>query len=530
MPFLTGTRLGSFEILSLLGAGGMGEVYRARDLQLGRDVAVKVLLNLSRDPDRLRRFEQEARAAAALNHPNILAVYHMGTHKEAPYLVSELLEGESLRAVIKRGPLSARKVVDYGVQIARGLQAAHERGIVHRDLKPENLFLTRDGRVKILDFGLAKLTQPLSASDAGSATEVSLTQTGIVMGTVGYMSPEQVKGAHTDHRTDIFAFGAVLYEMLVGKRAFQKSSATETMAAILWEDPPDILDAAPSVPVGLERIVHRCLEREPQQRFQSAADLAFALESALDTPSGSRGTIVASPPPRPGLAPTLVLPTQPAVLDRTLAMAPIADNRTVLLQTPQPPAQPVKGRPRRIWPIPAGIVVIALAAILCWQWPKLRPATNPVPPSPDAVALPKSAQPKSPRSAVPREPRPKSPAAEGASDAAPPDPETSQQAAQRKALTQQAQTALDAGDDQSAIDLCTQILAAAAGSQPCASIRQRASSQLAEKYVSQGMAQWEKGDFDAAGQSADRALQLDPANQNAIKLKKLAMQMKNRGR
>ena len=223
MALIPGTRLGSYEILALLGAGGMGEVYRAHDSQLHRDVAVKVLANLSSDLDRLRRFEQEARAAAALNHPNILAVYQLGTHDGAPYLISELLEGETLRGQVSRSRLSMRKAVDYAVQIARGLAAAHEKGIVHRDLKPENVFVTRDGRVKILDFGLAKLFQPQEPSASGVSTLTEGTDPGVVLGTIGYMSPEQVRGERSDHRTDIFAFGTILYEMLAGKRAFQKA-------------------------------------------------------------------------------------------------------------------------------------------------------------------------------------------------------------------------------------------------------------------------------------------------------------------
>src|SRR5713226_1585827 len=257
MSLSFGTRLGPYEVLALLGAGGMGEVYRARDSQLGRDVAIKVLANLASDPERLRRFEQEARAAAALNHPNILAVYQLGVHQGAPYLVSELLEGETLREQIKRGRIPVRKAIDYGVQIARGLDAAHQKGIVHRDLKPENLFITRDERVKILDFGLAKLTQPLQPSEYGTSTVSTGTEPGVVMGTVGYMSPEQVRGDSSDHRTDIFALGAVLYEMLAGKRAFQKPTATETMTAILKEDPPNILDLVPNLPLGLQRILQR---------------------------------------------------------------------------------------------------------------------------------------------------------------------------------------------------------------------------------------------------------------------------------
>jgi serine/threonine protein kinase len=282
-----GTKLGEYEVKSLVGAGGMGEVYRARDARLGRDVAIKVLpSSLSADSDRLRRFEQEARAAAALNHPNILAVFQMGTYEGAPYLVSELLEGETLREQIKRGRLSMRKAIDYGVQIARGLAAAHEKGIVHRDLKPENLFVTRDGRVKILDFGLAKLTQPIS-SEQGGPTLTQGTEAGVVMGTVGYMAPEQVRGQTADHRADIFAFGAILYEMLAGKRAFQKPTSPETMTAILNEDPPGISQVTANIPPPLQRVVHRCLEKNPEQRFQSASDLAFALDALSETGGSS---------------------------------------------------------------------------------------------------------------------------------------------------------------------------------------------------------------------------------------------------
>ena len=276
------TILDQYEILSPLGAGGMGEVYRARDSRLNREVAIKVLHDFSSsDPDRLRRFEQEARAAAALNHPNILVVYQMGTFEGDPYLVSELLEGETLRERLKRGPLPLRKVIDYGVQIARGLAAAHEKGIVHRDLKPENLFVSRDGQVKILDFGLARMV-PAKESPAG-LNDGQETQAGIVMGTAGYMSPEQVRGQVADHRSDIFAFSAILYEMLMGKRAFQKQTSVETMTAILNEDPPWISRSAANTPPALQRVVHRGLEKNPEQRFQSASDLAFALEALLDT-------------------------------------------------------------------------------------------------------------------------------------------------------------------------------------------------------------------------------------------------------
>jgi len=271
-----------YEILALIGAGGMGEVYRARDTRLNRDVAIKVLPGFSGpEPDRLRRFEQEARAAAALNHPNILAVYQMGVFEDAPYLVSELLEGETLRERLKRGALPLRKVIDYGVQIAKGLAAAHEKGIVHRDLKPENLFLTKDGQVKILDFGLARLTQATPSSFAQAPHEVE-TIPGIMMGSMGYMSPEQVRGSGADQRSDIFTFTAVLYEMLTGQRAFQRATSIDAMSAILNEEPTPLAQLKPNLPVGLEKILQRGLEKNPEQRFQSASDLGFALESMSD--------------------------------------------------------------------------------------------------------------------------------------------------------------------------------------------------------------------------------------------------------
>ncbi|HEX8814592.1 MAG TPA: protein kinase [Terriglobales bacterium] len=279
-----GTRLGVYEIRCLLGAGGMGEVYRARDSRLGRDVAIKVLpASLSADPERLRRFEAEARAAAALNHPNILAVFEMDTHNGSPYLVAELLEGGTLREILRRGRLAVSKAIDYAVQVARGLAAAHEKGILHRDLKPDNLFVTNDGRVKILDFGLAKLTQPLPGSEHESPTVTNTTEVGVVMGTVGYMSPEQVRGQSADHRTDIFSFGAVLYEMLASKRAFQAATSADTMSAILNDDPPSLAQSSTVTSPALQRVVRRCLEKNPEQRFQSASDLAFALDALSDS-------------------------------------------------------------------------------------------------------------------------------------------------------------------------------------------------------------------------------------------------------
>jgi WD40 repeat protein len=264
----------------------MGEVYRARDPRLGREVAIKILPpQFSADSERLRRFEQEARAAAALNHPGILAIYDLGTQSNgSPYIVSELLEGESLRERLRSGPLPLRKAIDYATQIALGLAAAHDKGIVHRDLKPENLFITKDGRAKILDFGLAKLTE--RSSDAETVVRSEGTTPGMVLGTVGYMSPEQVRGIPTDHRCDLFTLGAILYEMLSGKRAFRGETNADTMSAILKEDPPELTETNRQVPPALERIVRHCLEKNPDERFQSARDVAFDL-GALSSPSTS---------------------------------------------------------------------------------------------------------------------------------------------------------------------------------------------------------------------------------------------------
>jgi dipeptidyl aminopeptidase/acylaminoacyl peptidase len=275
-----GTRIGPYEVLAPLGSGGMGEVYRARDNRLGRDVAIKTLpTSFAQDADRLRRFEQEARSTGVLNHPNILAVHDVGAHEGAPYVVSELLEGETLRERIGGSALPVRKAIDYAVQIARGLAAAHDKGIVHRDLKPENLFLTSDGRVKILDFGLAKLLAPDVHQESETIEKPAVgTDAGSVLGTVGYMSPEQVRARPVDHRSDIFSFGAVLYEMLSGNRAFRGNSAVETMNAILKEDPPALSETARHLPPALERIVAHCLEKSPEERFQSARDIALDLE------------------------------------------------------------------------------------------------------------------------------------------------------------------------------------------------------------------------------------------------------------
>ena len=288
MTLKSGARLGPYEILAPLGAGGMGEVYRARDPRLQREVAIKVLpASFSSDPDRLRRFEQEARAAGVLNHPNITAVHDIGSHEGAPYVVTELLEGETLRSRLAIGALTPRKAVDYAIQIAHGLAAAHEKGIVHRDLKPENLFVTKDGRVKILDFGLAKLTHPEETAQTNLPTAAGGTEPGVVLGTLGYMSPEQVRGKPADHRSDIFSFGAILYEMLSGQRAFHGDSAADTMGAILMKEPPELSETNRNIHPGLERIVRHCLEKNPEERFYSAHDLAFDLE-ALSGFSGAR--------------------------------------------------------------------------------------------------------------------------------------------------------------------------------------------------------------------------------------------------
>jgi eukaryotic-like serine/threonine-protein kinase len=316
MALAVGTALGPYEIAAPIGAGGMGEVYRARDTRLHRDVAVKVLPpSVAADPDRLRRFEQEARAVAALNHPNILALYDVGEESGLHFIVSELLDGETLRDRLADGPLATRRALDIAAQIARGLAAAHDKGIVHRDLKPENVFVTKDARVKILDFGLAKPIEsghPVAAAATMMPTVVA-TEPGLVLGTVGYMSPEQVRGGNVDHRTDIFSFGAVVYELVSGQRAFRRDTAAETMAAILKEDPPDLADVGTPIPVGIERIVRRALEKSPDERFQSAKDLAFALDAV-----GGTSTVSAIRPERVGRR---VVPIAVAVAALAIAAA-----------------------------------------------------------------------------------------------------------------------------------------------------------------------------------------------------------------
>jgi Tol biopolymer transport system component len=291
------TIIGPYRVVSKIGAGGMGEVYRAHDARLEREVAIKVLpADFAADKDRLQRFEQEAKATSALNHPNILTVYDIGEHDGSPFIVSELLDGEELRQRLDEGPIPLRKVTEYAQQIVSGLSAAHEKGIVHRDLKPENLFITKDDRVKILDFGLAKLRAPEPQSgSSGDETRRVLTNPGIVMGTVGYMSPEQVRGQTTDYRSDIFSFGAILHEMITGRRAFRHETMAEMMSAILKEDPQELSETNPNISPSLERIVRRCLEKKPERRFQSTSDLGFALEALSTTSSSSTMRAEAGP-------------------------------------------------------------------------------------------------------------------------------------------------------------------------------------------------------------------------------------------
>ncbi|MGH9487782.1 MAG: WD40 repeat domain-containing serine/threonine protein kinase [Terriglobales bacterium] len=334
MPLAAGTRLGPYEVLAPVGAGGMGEVYRARDTRLKREVAVKVLpAAMAHDARALQRMQQEALAVAALNHPNLLSVYDVGQSAEgAPYIVSELLEGESLRRRLQTGALGQGKAIDYATQIAHGLAVAHDKGIVHRDLKPENIFLTNDGRVKILDFGLAKLS-PVAGSEDVTVAEpaAAATAPGVVLGTVGYMAPEQVRGQAADARSDIFSLGAVVYEMLAGRRAFRGDSAVEVMSAILKEEPEPLSTISsgkrPALSPALERIVGHCLEKEPRQRFQSAGDVAFNLAGLSQ--SGSTTSALAALPAARRRAPVLGI----ALI---VAIAVIA----FLLLRPRPSAAP----------------------------------------------------------------------------------------------------------------------------------------------------------------------------------------------
>jgi eukaryotic-like serine/threonine-protein kinase len=302
MTLSAGARLGPYEILAPLGAGGMGEVYRARDAKLDREVAVKVLPSqLTANPDALARFEREAKAVAALSHPNILAIFDFGTHEGVSYAVTELLEGETLRGKIDGSSVTHKQAVDWSLQIAKGLSAAHGKGVVHRDLKPDNVFVTNDGHVKILDFGLAKRVDAPAAEQTSAPTGSGHTEPGTVMGTMGYMSPEQVRGLPVDHRTDIFSFGAILYELLSGKKAFKRDTASDTIAAILKEEPPELTESGRNVSPALDHIVRHCLEKDRENRFQSAKDVAFALSEASSPTTGvTSGSYVVPPSPRRG--------------------------------------------------------------------------------------------------------------------------------------------------------------------------------------------------------------------------------------
>jgi eukaryotic-like serine/threonine-protein kinase len=293
MPLSPGTKLGPYEIQSLLGAGGMGEVFRAFDTRLGRSVAIKILpATFISDPDRVHRFEQEARALAALNHPNVVAVYDFGSQNGTPFIVSELLEGRTFRDLLDRRGIGTQSALEYAAQITRGLAAAHSKGIIHRDLKPENLFLTKDGQVKIIDFGLAKSAVTAAATAANNTVEITQTVPGLILGTVGYAAPEQLRAEAVDYRCDIFSFGAVLYEMLSGQRAFQGKTSADVFSAILKDEPPELSDPNLNISPSLDRVVHRCLNKQPDCRFQSASDVAFALEAVSTTSA-------ASPPTRP---------------------------------------------------------------------------------------------------------------------------------------------------------------------------------------------------------------------------------------
>jgi hypothetical protein len=366
MPLQPNTTLGPYQVIGFVGEGGMGVVYRAKDTRLGRDVAIKVLTNvLHDDRERLTRFEQEARATGMLNHPNLLTVYDVGRDDDGnPFIVSELLEGETLTSRLERGALSSRRAVDAALQMAKGLAAAHEKGVIHRDLKPDNIFLTRDGRLKILDFGIAKLTG--SAAD-GPTFQMAATEPGMVLGTVGYMSPEQVRGESVDQRSDIFSLGAILYEMLAGVRAFKRNSSIETLSAILREEPRDLTELVPTLPAPLEKLVRRCLEKDCELRFHSAHDLAFNLETLASMSAANTLTGVASP-----ARPAATMPTsaqtavQPAVQPAAMASTPTM-RQTV--------ARPIQKPRRRISPALLTLlylVSIAGAAYAGWLWANSR--------------------------------------------------------------------------------------------------------------------------------------------------------------
>jgi serine/threonine protein kinase/WD40 repeat protein len=355
--------LGPYRIVSLLGEGGMGEVYRAKDTRLGRDVAIKILTALTlSDQERVQRFEQEARATGMLNHPNLLTIYDVGNENGTAYIVSELLEGETLRERLERGPLATRRAVDAALQVANGLAAAHEKGIIHRDLKPDNIFLTRDGRAKILDFGIAKLS---AKSDDGGIFQQAATEPGMVLGTVGYMSPEQVRGEKVDTRSDIFAFGAILYEMLTGNRAFKRSSSIETLSAILKEDPPELAESLPNVPPALERLTRRCLEKDRELRFQSARDLAFNLETMSSVSSPGTFSNVPNPSAAHSTTHSTTMRVPPDPTARRTSATAIRPATSVMPATVRHPALAVQ-KPRRVSPFLLTLLFIVAIAGAAW--------------------------------------------------------------------------------------------------------------------------------------------------------------------
>ncbi|HEY7573983.1 MAG TPA: serine/threonine-protein kinase, partial [Thermoanaerobaculia bacterium] len=298
MTLSAGTRLGSYEVLAPLGAGGMGEVYRARDIRLGREVALKILPEeVSSDPRRMARFEQEARSASALSHPNIVTIHEIGESDGRSYIAMELVDGSTIRELVVAGPLPVRRILALGAQAADGLAKAHAAGIVHRDLKPENLMVSRDGFVKILDFGLAKLIEPQSRELSAAPTLAQPeTQPGTVLGTVGYMSPEQASGQPLDFRSDQFAFGSILYEMASGEKAFTRKTAAETMSAIIREEPEPLARRRPELPVLLRWVVERCLAKDPEERYAATRDLARDLAAVRDRISEVSGSLEAQPP------------------------------------------------------------------------------------------------------------------------------------------------------------------------------------------------------------------------------------------
>jgi serine/threonine protein kinase len=351
MALSPGTRLGRYEITGPLGAGGMGAVYRASDTSLRRDVAVKVLHDeFVTDPNRLRRFEREALATAALNHPHIIAVYDVGTHDGTAYVVSELLEGRTLQGILAMGPLPPARAAAYASQIALGLAAAHEKDIVHRDLKPANLFIAADDRVKILDFGIARV-EHAAGPDSNGSSDTSLTAPGIVVGSAGYMAPEQVRGVAVDHRADIFSFGVVLYEMITGRRAFQRDTAVGTLAAIVESDPPSSTGDGSPQSRRLMRLARRCLEKSPAHRFQSARDLALVLQDESEIEPVNEEAAVQRPQYRltalVGGAAVLVtaLATWAWLSDRATSSGPAVVAAPVSFEISMPDGQPVRNTP-----------------------------------------------------------------------------------------------------------------------------------------------------------------------------------------